>query len=151
MPPHRKRADALRRGCEPDSEASLGAGSSVRMSKRKSPPQGELFRFGTRNRNRTCNYPLGGGYYIHLTMQACYLIVIFARVYKGCTKLRLAGLGHKILVVFESIPIVFRSIFSNIPPLRRGVIIFRNRRIVACYYSITTRGALQGDGRRNCE
>ncbi len=26
--------------------------------------------FGTRNRNRTCNYPLGGGYYIHLTMQA---------------------------------------------------------------------------------
>ena len=28
--------------------------------------------FGTRNRNRTCNYPLGGGYYIHLTMQACY-------------------------------------------------------------------------------
>ena len=25
---------------------------------------------GTRNRNRTCNYPLGGGYYIHLTMQA---------------------------------------------------------------------------------
>ena len=31
---------------------------------------------GTRNRNRTCNYPLGGGYYIHLTMQACYLIVV---------------------------------------------------------------------------
>ena len=29
--------------------------------------------FGTRNRNRTCNYPLGGDYYIHLTMQA-YLV-----------------------------------------------------------------------------
>ena len=26
--------------------------------------------FGTRNGNRTHNYPLGGGYYIHLTMQA---------------------------------------------------------------------------------
>ena len=29
---------------------------------------------GTRNGNRTHNYPLGGGYYIHLTMQA-YSIV----------------------------------------------------------------------------
>ena len=28
------------------------------------------FLFGTRNGNRTHNYPLGGGYYIHLTMQA---------------------------------------------------------------------------------
>ena len=28
------------------------------------------FFFGTRNGNRTHNYPLGGGYYIHLTMQA---------------------------------------------------------------------------------
>ena len=27
---------------------------------------------GTRNGNRTHNYPLGGGYYIHLTMQAYY-------------------------------------------------------------------------------
>ena len=42
-------------------------------------------------------------------------MVILAWVYKGCTKLRLSGLGHKILVVFESIPIVFRSIFSDIP------------------------------------
>ena len=33
--------------------------------------------FGTRNRNRTCNYPLGGGCYIHLTMQA----------YKGVKKI----------------------------------------------------------------
>ena len=33
------------------------------------------FGFGTRNRNRTCNYPLGGGYYIHLTMQAYSLIL----------------------------------------------------------------------------
>ena len=31
--------------------------------------------FGTRNRNRTGNYPLGGGYYIHLTMQAYPLIL----------------------------------------------------------------------------
>ena len=31
-----------------------------------------LTAFGTRNGNRTHNYPLGGGYYIHLTMQACY-------------------------------------------------------------------------------
>ena len=31
---------------------------------------------GTRNGNRTHNYPLGGGYYIHLTMQA-YEIVCF--------------------------------------------------------------------------
>ena len=31
--------------------------------------------FGTRNRNRTCNYPLGGGYYIHLTMQADVAII----------------------------------------------------------------------------
>ena len=29
-----------------------------------------LSLFGTRNGNRTHNYPLGGGYYIHLTMQA---------------------------------------------------------------------------------
>lgn len=35
-------------------------------------------------------------------MQAWYLIVVFAWVYNWCTKLRLAGLGHKILVVFES-------------------------------------------------
>ena len=31
--------------------------------------------FGTRNGNRTHNYPLGGGYYIHLTMQAYYIII----------------------------------------------------------------------------
>ena len=29
-----------------------------------------VWDFGTRNGNRTHNYPLGGGYYIHLTMQA---------------------------------------------------------------------------------
>ena len=29
--------------------------------------------FGTRNGNRTHNYPLGGGYYIHLTMQAYFV------------------------------------------------------------------------------
>ena len=28
------------------------------------------FSFGTPSRNRTCNCPLGGGCYIHLTMQA---------------------------------------------------------------------------------
>ena len=59
-------------------------------------------------------YTLGGVYYIHLTMQACYLIVIFAWVYKGCTKLRFSSLGHKILVVFESSPIVFRPILLDI-------------------------------------
>ena len=29
---------------------------------------------GTRNGNRTHNYPLGGGYYIHLTMQAFFIV-----------------------------------------------------------------------------
>ena len=29
--------------------------------------------YGTRNGNRTHNYPLGGGYYIHLTMQAYFI------------------------------------------------------------------------------
>ena len=39
----------------------------------------EVLFSGTRNRNRTCNYPLGGGYYIHLTMQADivhYIIIL---------------------------------------------------------------------------
>ena len=40
--------------------------------------------------------------------------MIFAWVYKRCTKLRLANLGHKILEVFESIPIGFESILSDI-------------------------------------
>ena len=40
--------------------------------------------FGTRNRNRTCNYPLGGGYYIHLTMQAYSPILAqFPLLFKG--------------------------------------------------------------------
>ncbi len=34
-------------------------------------------------------------------------------MYKEYTKLRFAGLGHKILVVFEYIPIVFRYIFLD--------------------------------------
>ena len=108
------RADALRRRCEPAPlRFARGVDScSAQCIKKASARMGRGF-FGTRNGNRTHNYPLGGGYYIHLTMQACYLIVFFAWVYKGCTKLRLAGLGHKILVVFEHIQIVFRSIFSD--------------------------------------
>ncbi len=38
-----------------------------------------LSLFGTRNGNRTHNYPLGGGYYIHLTMQAYYIIITHSR------------------------------------------------------------------------
>ena len=68
-------------------------------------------------------------------MQACYLIVFFARVYKGCTKLRLAGLGHKILVVFESILMGF-GLFSWIyTPLKRSLL-FLHRRIVAARRSV---------------
>ena len=47
-------------------------------------------------------------------MEACYSIVILAWVYKGCTKLRFAGLGHKILVVFKSILVEFQSILLDI-------------------------------------
>ena len=35
--------------------------------------------FGTRNGNRTHNYPLGGGYYIHLTMQAYLILGIWTK------------------------------------------------------------------------
>ena len=37
---------------------------------------------GTRNGNRTHNYPLGGGYYIHLTMQAFWKFVLVMRKLK---------------------------------------------------------------------
>ncbi len=76
LPSPRKRANALRRRCEPDS-ASLCSQSRLDCADTKKGlrPKGQRSFFGTRNRNRTCNYPLGGGYYIHLTMQAYYLIV----------------------------------------------------------------------------
>ena len=60
-------------------------------------------------------YTLGGVYYIHLTMEACYSVVIFAWVYKGCTKRCFVGFRHKIVVVFESILIGFQSILLDRP------------------------------------
>ena len=106
---------ALRRVCEPVFQGrALEQVDSDEYNKKKVYRKGRPSFYGTRNRNRTCNYPLGGGYYIHLTMQACYLIVIFAWVYKGFRKLCLTGLRHKMLVVFESIPRVFRSILLDI-------------------------------------
>ena len=43
---------------------------------------------GTRNGNRTHNYPLGGGYYIHLTMQAyCSIVSQVREKIKGAGKI----------------------------------------------------------------
>ena len=47
--------------------------------------------FGTRNGNRTHNYPLGGGYYIHLTMQAygyiiSHILIIFKSFRRSAQK-----------------------------------------------------------------
>lgn len=36
----------------------------------------QIFKYGTPDQNRTDNYPLGGGYYIHLTTGANILVTI---------------------------------------------------------------------------
>ena len=62
---------ALRRVCEPVFQGrALEQVDSGEYNKKKVYRKGRPSFYGTRNRNRTCNYPLGGGYYIHLTMQA---------------------------------------------------------------------------------
>ena len=45
-------------------------GEFVLLREQKSTPFSVL---GTRSENRTHNYPLGGGYYIHLTMQSYFI------------------------------------------------------------------------------
>ena len=55
--------------CEPNPEAKPRRWVR-RADAKKHHAQKGMVLFGTRNGNRTHNYPLGGGYYIHLTMQA---------------------------------------------------------------------------------
>ena len=52
-------------------KAQGGSRSGISAGQRKKVAISTTFQeSGTRNGNRTHNYPLGGGYYIHLTMQA---------------------------------------------------------------------------------
>ena len=75
--------------CEPNSAAlCLRSVFDVRVPMQKGPPKADLC-IGTRNGNRTHNYPLGGGYYIHLTMQA----------YSFCTK-KQAGKYNYLIIAF---------------------------------------------------
>ena len=62
--------ETVRLGFEPKSEAEASEQVDSDEYERKQSHKSDSVFFGTRNRNRTCNYPLGGGYYIHLTMQA---------------------------------------------------------------------------------
>ena len=68
LPPDKQACRSSDGICEPNS-ALCTEMCSLCGSNAKGLPKGRPC-IGTRNGNRTHNYPLGGGYYIHLTMQA---------------------------------------------------------------------------------
>ena len=74
-----------------------------------------IILIGTPNRNRTCNCPLGGGCYIHLTMKACVMIERFFHILKS---------AFLLYSIFTQIAIVFANIILTMPK-----IIKHNRRL----------------------